>query len=104
MIRYNPSERRIEYSNNRGYNWYSRCSSTSIGDVKCLLDYGDEILLCSDKGVFYSNNAGRQWYRKNSTCKNFVSLSSAGKELLATTDDGHLYYSNNGGRNWYRRR
>lgn len=104
MIRYNPSNSHIEYSNNQGRSWYARYTSSNIGNVKSLIDYGKEIILCSDKGVFYSNNAGRSWYTRNSTYKNFVDLQNAGSELLAATADGHVYYSNNDGRSWYKRR
>lgn len=104
MIRYNPSNSHIEYSNNQGRSWYSRYSSSSIGNVKCLVECDKEIILCSDKGVFYSNNSGRSWYSRNSSCKDFIDLSNTGKELLAGTADGHVYYSNNQGRSWYRRR
>ena len=104
MIRYNPSNSHIEYSNNQGRSWYARYTSSCIGNVKCLTPCGNELLLCSDKGVFYSNNSGRAWYLRNSTYKNFVDITDAGKELLASTDDGHVYYSNNQGRAWYRRR
>jgi len=104
LIRYNPSNSHIEYSNNQGRSWYIRYSGSSIGHVRCLMDGGKELLLCSDKGVFYSNNSGRSWYIRNSSCKNFTDLMDAGKEYLATTDDSHLYYSNNQGRSWYRRK
>lgn len=104
MIRYNPSNSHIEYSNNQGRSWYVRYSGSNIGNVKCLTACGNELLLCSDKGVFYSNNSGRAWYIRNSSCKNFIDITENGKELLASTDDGHLYYSNNQGRAWYRRR
>lgn len=104
MIRYNPSNSRIEYSTNQGRSWYSRYSGSSIGNVKCLVDCGKELLLCSDKGVFYSSNAGRSWYSRNTTYKNFIDLANTGSELLAGTDDGHIYYSTNQGRSWYRRR
>ncbi len=104
MIRYNPANSHIEYSNNGGRAWYVRYTGSSIGNVRCITDCGKELLLCSDKGVFYSNNSGRAWYIRNSSFKNFIEISNAGNELLASTDDGHVYYSNNQGRAWYKRK
>lgn len=103
LIRFNPSNKRIEYSNNSGRSWYTRSSSSSIGNVRSIIVYGNELILCSDKGVMYSNNKGASWYTRSSAYKNFVDLQDAGREILATTDDGHLYYSNNKGASWYRR-
>ena len=104
LIRYNPSNRHIEYSTNRGSSWYCRNSGSSIGNVRSIIVYGDELILCSDKGVMYSTNKGSSWYTRNSSNKNFIDLQDAGKEILASTDDGHLYYSTNKGSSWYRRR
>lgn len=104
MIRYNPSNFHIEYSNNQGRSWYARYTGSNIGAVKSITSCGKELLLCSDKGVFYSNNSGRSWYLRNSTYKNFVDISDVGNEVLASTDDGHVYYSNNQGCSWYRRK
>lgn len=104
LIRYNPANKHIEYSNNRGSSWYTRSSSSSIGNVKSLIVYGNELLLCSDKGVFYSNNKGASWYTRSSSHKDFIDLQDAGKEILASSADGHLYYSNNKGYSWYRRK
>lgn len=104
MIRYNPANSHIEYSNNQGRSWYTRYSSSNIGNVKSLISCGNELLLCSDKGVFYSNNSGRSWYTRSTSCKNFIDLTDTGSEILASTSDGHVYYSNNQGRSWYRRK
>lgn len=104
LIRYNPSNHHIEYSSNRGTSWYTRNSGSSLGNVRSLIQYGDELILCSDKGVMYSKNKGSSWYTRNSTYKNFTDLQDAGTEILATTVDGHLYYSKNKGSSWYRRR
>ena len=104
LIRYNPSNSHIEYSNNQGRSWYQRYSGSNIGNVKGIIECGKELILCSDKGVFYSNNSGRSWYTRNSSCKDFIDIQNAGNELLASTADGHLYYSNNQGRSWYKRR
>lgn len=103
LIRFNPANSHIEYSNNRGASWYCRYSSSSIGDVKSMVVYGNELIICSDKGVFYSNNKGASWYRRSSN-KDFIDLADGGRELLANTADGHLYYSNNKGASWYRRK
>jgi len=104
LIRYNPANSHIEYSNNQGRSWYLRNSGDNIGKVKSIIECNGELILCSDKGVFYSNNAGRAWYTRNNSYKNFIDLNNTGSELLANTDDGHLYYSNNQGRAWYRRK
>lgn len=103
LIRFNPSNSHIEYSTNRGSTWYTRNSGSSIGNVKSLVVYGNELILCSDKGVYYSTNKGATWYMRSSQ-KDFVDLNDGGKELLAGTSDGHLYYSTNKGATWYRRR
>ena len=104
LIRFNPSNNHIEYSTNRGSSWYTRNSGTTLGNVKSIVAYGNEIILCSDKGVFYSTNKGSSWYMRSTTYKNFTDLQDGGKEILAMTDDGHLYYSTNKGSSWYRRR
>ena len=104
FIRYNPSNGRIEYSTNRGVNWLTRNSGYNIGKVKSIIVYGNELLLCSDKGVMYSTNKGVNWLMRSSSHKDFIDLQDAGKEILATTEDGHLYYSTNKGVNWLRRR
>lgn len=104
LIRYNPANKHIEYSTNRGSSWNCRNSGGSIGNVKSIIVYGNELILCSDKGVMYSTNKGSSWNTRNSSNKNFIDLQDAGKEILATTDDGHLYYSTNKGSSWNRRK
>ena len=104
LIRYNPANNHIEYSTSRGATWFTRSSGGNIGKVRSMIVYGDELILCSDKGVMYSKNKGSSWYTRNSTYKNFTDLQDAGTEILATTVDGHLYYSKNKGSSWYRRR
>ena len=104
LIRYNPANNHIEYSNNRGVSWYTRNSGSSLGNVKSIIVYGNELILCSDKGVMYSNNKGSSWYTRNASHKDFTDLQDAGSEILASSSDGHLYYSNNKGASWYRRR
>lgn len=104
LIRFNPSNHHIEYSTNRGSSWFCRNSGSSLGDVKSIIVYGNELILCSDKGVMYSTNKGASWFTRNSSCKNFIDLQDGGKEILASTDDGHLYYSTNKGASWFRRR
>lgn len=104
LIRYNPQNHHIEYSTNRGSSWFARNTGSSLGNVRSIIVYGNELILCSDKGVMYSTNKGASWFTRNSSCKNFVDLQDAGKEILASTDDGHLYYSTNKGASWFRRR
>ena len=104
LIRYNPSNRHIEYSTNRGSSWYARNSGSNIGAVKSLITCGNELILCSDKGVMYSTNKGASWYMRCASRKDFIDLQDAGREILASTADGHLYYSTNKGASWYRRK
>ena len=101
LIRYNPANKHIEYSTNRGSSWFCRNSGSSIGNVKSIIVYGDELILCSDKGVMYSTSKG---FTRSSSHKDFIDLQDAGKEILATTADGHLYYSTSKGSSWFRRR
>lgn len=104
LIRINSDKNTIEYSNNQGRNWYTRCTASGYGEFMDLLPYGDELLAVTDKGVYYSNNEGRNWYSRCTSTGygDFLSLTDNGSELLANTTKG-LYYSNNEGRNWYRR-
>ncbi len=104
MIRINQEKNRLEYSNNDGRTWNSRCTNTFYGTFESLLLYNEEILAITSKGIYYSKNDGRTW---NSRCTSssygtFESLQDNGKELLATTSKG-LYYSKNDGRTWNRR-
>ena len=104
LIRFNPANNHIEYSTSRGSSWFCRNSGSSIGNVKSIIVYGDELILCSDKGVMYSTSKGSSWFTRSSSHKDFIDLQDAGKEILATTADGHLYYSTNKGSSWFRRR
>jgi len=104
LIRFNAANGHIEYSTSRGCSWTLRYSGSSIGRVKALIVYGNELLVCSDKGIFYSTSKGCAWTLRCSTYKNFIDLQDCGRELLATTDDGHLYYSTSKGCAWTRRR
>ena len=103
LVRFNPSNKRIEYSTNRGLTWNTRNSSPSIGNVKSIIVYGNELILCSDKGVMYSNNKGVSWFTRNSSKKDFIDLLDTGREILATKEDGSIYYSTDKGISWYRR-
>jgi len=104
LIRYNPSNGKIEYSTSQGRVWSTRCFGSNIGRVTCLIDLGKEFLLCSDKGVFYSTSQGRVWSNRTTAYKNFIEMQDMGKEILASTDDGHIYYSTSAGRVWSRRK
>lgn len=104
LIRYNFSNGHIEYSINRGSIWSLRNSGSSLGRVRAMIAYGNELILCSDKGVFYSPSKGNTWALRSSTYKNFMDLQDCGREILALTDDGHVFYSTNGGSTWSRRR
>ena len=104
LIRFNPSNNHIEYSTNHGSSWFTRNSGGSIGNVKSIIVYGDELILCSDKGVMYSTSKGSSWFTRSTSHKDFIDLQDAGKEILATTADGHLYYSTSKGSSWFRRK
>ena len=104
LIRFNPSNNHIEYSTTRGISWINRNSGHNIGNVRSIIIYGDELILCSDKGVMYSNNKGISWILRSSSHKDFIDLQDAGREILASAADGHLYYSTNKGISWIRRR
>ena len=104
LIRFNPANKHIEYSTSRGATWFTRNSGSSIGNVKSIIVYGDELILCSDKGVMYSTTKGASWFTRCSSHKEFIDLQDAGKEILATTADGHLYYSTTKGASWFRRK
>ena len=103
LIRYNPDNGHIEYSRNRGLSWSIRCGSILLGDVRSMVVYGDELMLCSSEGVLYSTNKGTTWTPRNSSRRNFVHLHVFGNEILAYTDDGHLFYSTNKGYDWMMR-
>ena len=104
MIRINPAKNHIEFSNNSGFSWYTRCSSTASGTFMDLLPYGNEILAITSKGIYYSTNKGASWYNRctSTAAGTFLSLMDGGKELLAQTSKG-LYYSTNKGAAWYKR-
>lgn len=70
-----------------------------------LINYGNEILRVSPKGVEYSTTGGRSWNSRytGSAYGTFQSLADGGRELLANTSKG-LYYSTTCGRSWNRRR
>lgn len=104
LIRINTSKNSIEYSNNKGYSWYSRYSGSSCGTFRDLLIYKGELLAATSKGVYYSNNQGMSWYSRYTSgeCGEFLNLADGGRDLLASTTKG-LYYSNNRGNSWYRR-
>ena len=104
ILRINPQKNSIECSTDGGRNWYTRCVSSSAGTFYDLLDYGQEILACTSKGIYLSRDDGRNWYSRytGSSCGTFQQLMNEGGQLLATTSKG-LYYSRDDGRNWYRR-
>ncbi len=106
LIRINFSNNRIEYSTNRGASWITRYSGSSAGQFRDLLQYGNEILACTDKGLYYSTNKGASWICRSSgsAAKTLASIQDGGRELLGSSDDGHLYYSTNKGASWIRRR
>lgn len=104
LIQINQKKNSIEYSTNGGRSWSTRYFSNSAGEFLDLLDFGDEILACTSKGVYVSDNDGRSWKSRyfSNQCGEFYELTINGKEILATTSRG-LYYSINGGRSWIRK-
>ena len=106
LLRINPSKNTIEYSQNDGRSWVTRCSNgSSYGTFTCLLPLGREVLACTSKGLYVSTNQGRSFSPRctnTSSYGDFLSLQYNGKELLANTSKG-LYYSRNEGRGWIKR-
>lgn len=104
LLRINVQKNSVEYSQNGGRSWVTRCSNASYGIFRDLLVYGNELLACTSKGVYVSTNDGRSFAPRctNSSYGEFLNLQESGSELLANTTKG-LYYSRNGGRSWVRR-
>ena len=104
LVRINVQKNSVEYSQNGGRSWVTRCSNASYGTFRDLLVYGNELLACTSKGVYVSTNDGRSFAPRctNSSYGEFLNLQESGSELLANTTKG-LYYSRNGGRSWVRR-
>jgi photosystem II stability/assembly factor-like uncharacterized protein len=65
------------------------------------INYGNEMLRISSKGIEHSTNGGRSWSTRcsSSAYGTFIDLLPYGNELLAVTTKG-VYYSTNGGRSW----
>ena len=106
LLRINTAKNTIEYSQNDGRSWVTRCSNgSSYGTFTSLLPLGREVLACTSKGLYVSQNNGRSF---SPQCTNissygdFLSLQFNGKELLANTSKG-LYYSKDEGRSWVKR-
>ena len=103
LVRFNPSNKHIEYSNNEGVSWYWRYT-LDMGNARCLVDCGKGLLLCSEKGIFFSDCSGRSWNRRNSIYTNFTDMMKTGSEIVAFTNDGHVYYSKDYGCSWNKRK
>jgi hypothetical protein len=105
LLRIYTAKNTIEYSQNGGRSWVTRCNSTSYGIFIDLLQLGNEILACTSKGLYASQNDGRSFAPRctnTSSYGDFLSLMQNGNELLANTSKG-LYYSRNEGRSWVKR-
>jgi ligand-binding sensor domain-containing protein len=104
MLRINTQKNAIEYSTNDGRSWISRYTGSSAGIFYDLLQFGNELLACTSKGIYYSTNEGRSWISRytGSSVGTFQQLSADGHNLLAITSKG-LYYSTNEGRSWIKR-
>jgi hypothetical protein len=61
IIRINPDNNTIEYSQNGGRSWILRHSNSFCGIFYDLFLHGSEILACTSKGLYYSSNEGRSW-------------------------------------------
>ena len=103
LIRYNPSTSSIEASKSKGLSWFMRYRCSGMGIVRALTLHKGEIILCSDKGIYFSKNSGKAWAKRGIE-RNFVDIQDMGKELIATTSDGHIYVSLSGGFSWFKRR
>lgn len=104
LIRINPAKNHIEYSTNSGRSWLTRCASSSVGTFIDLLQYGNEVLAITSKGIYYSTNKCSSWLTRctSTSAGTFMTLMDGGTELLAQTSKG-LYYSTNKGSSWLRR-
>lgn len=104
LIRINTQKNTIQSSTDGGCNWRGRYMGPYPGTFYDLLDYGDEILACTSKGVYVSKDEGLNWKMRyiGSYCGTFRQLASEGTIVLATTSKG-LFFSRDGGRNWRRR-
>ena len=105
LLRINTTKNAIEYSQNGGRSWVTRCNSTPCGTFSDLLQVAREILACPSKGLYASQNDGRSFAPRctnTSSYGDFLNLQENGSELLANTTKG-LYYSRNEGRSWVKR-
>ena len=85
-IRINTAKNTIEYSQNGGRSWVTRCCSTSYGTFIDLLQVGHEILACTSKGLYASQNDGRSFSPRctnTSSYGDFLNLQENCNELLA---------------------
>ena len=65
LIRFNPSNNHIEVSTSRGMSWYTRCSGGSLGTIRDLLVFGNELLApTSDGHLYVSTSKGASWFRR----------------------------------------
>ncbi len=104
LIRINTQKNIIQCSTDGGHNWRGRYKGVYPGTFYDLLDYGDEILACTSKGVYVSKDEGQNWRLryKGLYCGTFHQLASEGTIVFATTSKG-FYFSRDGGCNWQRR-
>lgn len=105
LVRINFQKNYIEYSIDGGRNWNTRCTSSSYGTFKDLLDYGSELLACTSKGIYYSRDDGRYWNSRciSSAYGTFMELMAYGSNVLLANTSKGLYYSEDGGRYWNKR-
>ena len=73
-----------------------------------LITYGNELIRInpSNNKIEYSTNRGSSWICRSSgsVAKTLIAVQDGGRELLGSSNDGHLYYSTNKGSSWIRRR
>ena len=64
LLRINTQKNCVEYSQNGGRSWVTRCCNGSYGEFLNLQDSGTELLANTSKGLYYSRNEGRSWVRR----------------------------------------
>ena len=104
LIRINFENNRIEYSHNDGRTWVTRCSTSSQGLFRCLLEFYGDLYAITSKGIYCSKNGGSTWSSRctSSMYGEFEDLMNGGDAILARTSKG-LYASKNECRTWSRR-
>lgn len=106
LLRINFDNNRIEFSRTGGRTWLTRYSGSYCGTFSDLVEFDDEIIALTDKGIYCSSNEGLTWRARctNSIAKSFDYIQDGGDELLGITFDGHIYSSSSNGATWRRQK